>query len=55
MIKVSGGKHINIEGESISHSGIHIAREVDENEFVKVFSCDYMISIQISVIGMKRS
>ena len=38
MVRVSGGKHINIEGESISHSGIHIVREVDENEFVKIYT-----------------
>ena len=38
MVKVSGGRHINGDGESISHSGIHVVREVDENEFVKVYT-----------------
>lgn len=38
MVKVSGGKHINVEGESISHSGIHVVREIDENEFVKIYT-----------------
>lgn len=38
MVKVSGGKHINGDGESISHSGIHVVREVDENEFVKIYT-----------------
>lgn len=38
MIKVSGGKHINSDGENISHSGIHIVKEVDENEFIKIYS-----------------
>lgn len=38
MVKVSGGKHVNGDGESISHSGIHVVREVDENEFVKIYT-----------------
>lgn len=38
MIRISGGKHISREGESISHSGIHIIREVDENEFLKIYT-----------------
>lgn len=38
MIKVSGGQHVNGDGESISHSGIHIVKEVDENEFVKIYT-----------------
>jgi hypothetical protein len=38
MVKVSGGKHINVEGESISHSGIHVVREIDEDEFVKIYT-----------------
>jgi hypothetical protein len=38
MVKISGGKHISADGESISHSGIHVVREVDENEFVKIYT-----------------
>ena len=38
IVKISGGKHISGEGESISHSGIHIVRDIDENEFVKIYT-----------------
>jgi len=38
IVKISGGKHISVEGESISHSGIHIVRDIDENEFVKIYT-----------------
>lgn len=37
-IKVAGGRHINADGESIDHSGIHIVKDVDENEFLKVYT-----------------
>jgi hypothetical protein len=37
-IKVAGGRHINTDGESIDHSGIHIVKDVDENEFLKVYT-----------------
>ena len=38
MIRVACGYHVNHEGESVSHSGVHIVREVDEDEFVKVYT-----------------
>jgi hypothetical protein len=38
MIRVAGGYHVNHEGENVSHSGVHIVREVDEDEFVKVYT-----------------
>jgi len=37
-ISVAGGMHISDEGESIAHSGVHVVREVDENEFMKVYT-----------------
>jgi len=37
-ISVSGGMHISNEGESVAHSGIHVVREVDESEFMKVYT-----------------
>ncbi|NRA82189.1 MAG: hypothetical protein HRU18_28690 [Pseudoalteromonas sp.] len=37
-ISVSGGMHISNEGESVSHSGIHVVREVDETEFMKIYT-----------------
>jgi hypothetical protein len=38
MIKVAGGKHISRDGEEIAHSGIHVVRNVDESEFVKIYT-----------------
>lgn len=38
MIRVSGGMHVNESGESITHSGIHVLKEVDEDEFVKIYT-----------------
>lgn len=39
LIKVAAGHHLNKEtGESIAHSGIHIVREVDETEFLKIYT-----------------
>ena len=37
-ISVSGGMHISDEGESVKHSGIHVVREVDESEFMKIYT-----------------
>ncbi len=38
MIRVSGGMHITANGESVSHSGIHVLKEIDEDEFVKIYT-----------------
>lgn len=39
IIKVSAGHHFSKEtGESFSHSGIHVVREVDETEFLKIYT-----------------
>jgi hypothetical protein len=38
IVRVAGGMHINKNGESITHSGIHVVKEVDENEFVKIYT-----------------
>ena len=38
MIRVAGGMHISDEGESVTHSSVHIIKEVDENEFLKVYT-----------------
>jgi predicted transcriptional regulator len=37
-ISVAGGMHVSDEGESVTHSGVHVVREVDENEFMKVYT-----------------
>ena len=37
-ISVSGGMHVSDEGESVTHSGIHVVREVDESEFMKLYT-----------------
>lgn len=37
-ISVAGGRHVSNEGETVSHSGVHVIREVDETEFVKVYT-----------------
>lgn len=38
IIRIAGGRHINEEGESVSHSGIHQVKEVDETQFVKIYT-----------------
>lgn len=38
MIKVAGGQHVSSDGESIVHSGIHVVRQVDETEFLKLYT-----------------
>lgn len=38
LVRIAGGMHISDEGESLSHSGIHQIKEVDEEEFVKVYT-----------------
>ena len=38
MIRVSGGRHISDTGESVEVSGVHIVREVDESQFLKVYT-----------------
>lgn len=38
LIRVAGGQHINDDGESVSHSGIHVIKEVDETEFLKIYT-----------------
>lgn len=38
MIKVSGGMHISADGESIEHSGVHVVKNVDEDEFLKIYT-----------------
>jgi hypothetical protein len=38
IVRVAGGMHISGEGESITHSGVHVVKDVDENEFVKIYT-----------------
>ena len=39
LIKVAAGHHVSKEtGESIAHSGIHVIKEVDETEFLKIYT-----------------
>lgn len=37
-ITVAGGTHISTDGESVCHSGVHVVREVDESEFLKLYT-----------------
>jgi predicted DNA-binding transcriptional regulator len=38
LIRIAGGRHISEEGESVSHSGIHQVKEVDETQFIKIYT-----------------
>jgi predicted DNA-binding transcriptional regulator len=38
IIRIAGGRHVNNEGESVSHSGIHQVKEVDETQFIKIYT-----------------
>ncbi len=37
-ITVAGGTHIGDGGEVLAHSGVHVVREVDETEFLKLYT-----------------
>lgn len=37
-ITVGGGSHISDSGQEVHHSGIHVVREVDETEFLKLYT-----------------
>lgn len=37
-ITVSGGTHVSESGEPTAHSGIHIVKHVDEDEFLKLYT-----------------
>lgn len=37
-VTVAGGQHVTKDGESITHSGIHVVKEVDSEEFVKIYT-----------------
>ena len=37
-ITVTGGAYISDQGEEIRHGGIHVVREVDESEFLKLYT-----------------
>ena len=38
IVRVAGGTHISDEGESVTHSGVHVIKQVDESEFVKIYT-----------------
>lgn len=38
MVRVSGGHHVSDDGESIGISGVHVVKEVDESEFLKLYT-----------------
>lgn len=38
IIRIAGGIHVNNDGESVSHSGIHQVKEIDETQFVKIYT-----------------
>lgn len=37
-ITVGGGTHVAETGEAVAHSGIHVVRETDSEEFVKIYT-----------------
>lgn len=37
-ITVTGGAYVSDQGEEIRHGGIHVVREVDESEFLKLYT-----------------
>ena len=38
LIKVAGGTHVSESGEAVGVSGIHVIKEVDESEFLKLYT-----------------
>jgi hypothetical protein len=38
FVRVAGGTHVGDEGDSVKHSGIHIVKHVDKDEFVKLYT-----------------
>jgi hypothetical protein len=38
FVRVAGGTHVGDAGDSVKHSGIHIVKHVDKDEFVKLYT-----------------
>ena len=38
QIRVGGGRHISDDGEEVQHSGVHVIKQVDESEFIKLYT-----------------
>jgi len=38
FVRVAGGTHVGEKGDSVSHSGIHVVKHVDKDEFVKLYT-----------------
>lgn len=38
IVRVAGGLHVSNEGDSVQHSGIHVVKNVDKDEFVKLYT-----------------
>jgi len=53
MVKVSGGQHVSDDGESIAHSGIHVVRQVDEAEFVKLYTSNVKAIFDLKPTSLK--
>jgi len=53
MIKVAGGQHVSANGESVSHSGIHVVRHVDETEFVKLYTSNVKAIFDLKPTSLK--
>lgn len=53
MIKVAGGQHVTSDGESVTHSGIHVVRQVDETEFVKLYTSNVKAIFDLKPTSLK--
>lgn len=53
MVRVGGGKHISEEGEEITHSGIHVIKSVDKDEFIKLYTRNVKSIFELKPITQK--
>jgi hypothetical protein len=52
-IRVAGGRHVSNDGESVEHSGVHIVRHVDREEFVKLYTKNMKLIFDLPPRGLK--
>jgi hypothetical protein len=53
MIRVAGGRHISEDGEEITHSGVHLIKHVDKEEFVKLYTKNMKVFFDLKPTSQK--
>ena len=53
MIRVGGGRHISEDGEEVAHSGIHIIKNIDKDEFIKLYTRNVRAIFELKPVTQK--